>query len=812
MLILKFGSGASFSAESLLKLAGIVKARTPRLVVVSAMAQAKDDLLSLAQAAVSGSVQGKKLAILHSRYLEIASGIAAQRAGPAAEIDLSFAELKDLLVKVKSAGSLTRGMLDAITFRADWLAARMVYSLLEQQGCAVEFVDAKWLILTDSSFGSAHWVEGETRARCERLLGNGELTYIVPGNLAADAEGATTTFGKSGADHTASILSACLKPTELHVYSDSQGMMTADPRLVPDAFEIAEISYAEALEMTHFGASEAFNPAAFQPAMKMKIPLRISSFTNPETPGTRIIDTARHSAYPVRGVASIPQIALISISGPGMPGVTGIAGRMFSALARAEVNVILITQASSELSICCAVSPESAFKGAGALQSEFSAEIVAGLIDAPVVERDMSVIAIVGEEMKRRTGISGRVFSALGRNGVNVVAIAQGSSELNISAVVDSKDRAKALVTIHDAFFLAGIRTVNLFLAGTGLIGGTLLSQIALQRGKLLREHSIRINLIGLANQRTMTIAPEGIDPDSWRQKLAAGEMADLSRFIDKMKRLNLPSVCFCDCTASEILPRRYEEIFASSISIVTPNKRGNAGPLERFTRLKELVKEKDLVYGYETTVGAGLPVIGTLHDLVASGDTISSIEAVLSGTLSYLFNELGTGTRKFSELVLDAKARGYTEPDPRDDLGAVDVARKMLILIREAGLDLGYEDIQIQPLLTKKIAQASRIDAFLEMLPEMDSYYDDLVRDAASRGKVLRYVASIQPHSATLRLKEYSSESPFYNLNGTDNLVMFSTARYSSNPLVVRGPGAGAEVTAGGVFADILKTAHSYL
>jgi len=553
------------------------------------------------------------------------------------------------------------------------------------------------------------------------------------------------------------------------------------------------------------------NPPSLHPLMEAGIPVRLRNCGDIPGQGTRIVPRAQKSPYPVRGLASIPSVSLLSIRGLGLPGVTGIAARMFSALAGAKVNVILITQASSELSICCAINPGDSDSGRKALKREFEFEMEAGLIEEPFLEENLSVIAIVGEQMRQRTGIAGRIFTALGRNGVNVIAIAQGSSELNISVVTRSRDRAKALNVIHDAFFLAGIRTVNLFLAGTGLIGSTLLSQIASQREALLKQHSIRIKLSGIVNSRAMVIDPKGIPVEEWKARILEGEPADMAAFVDVMKAMNLPSACFCDCTASDTPPKFYEGIFGASISIVTPNKRANAGPADRYRALKAKVREKDVIYGYETTVGAGLPVIGTLHDLVACGDSISRIEAVLSGTISFIFNELGKG-RNFSSLVLDAKSRGYTEPDPRDDLGAIDIARKTLILIREAGLPLDYADIAIEPLLPEEMTKAPTVEKFLAMLPGIDTDFAGRVQKAAAQGKVLRYVATITPQGADLSLREYGPESPFYNLGGTDNLVMFNTARYSANPLVVRGPGAGAEVTAGGVFADILKTAQSYL
>nr|HPN03720.1 ACT domain-containing protein [Rectinema sp.] len=495
----------------------------------------------------------------------------------------------------------------------------------------------------------------------------------------------------------------------------------------------------------------------------------------------------------------------------GLPGVAGIAARMFAALASEGINIILITQGSSELSICCAVLPEDAEKGALVLKEEFKYEIGTGTIQSPSIEQDLSVIAVVGEMMKHRAGISGRVFKALGRNGINVVAIAQGSSELNISIVISALDRNKAMCSIHDAFFLAGVRTVNVFLVGTGLIGSTLLTQVAAQHERLFRDRSIRVRIAGIANSRHMLIDSKGIDLENWREALQSGNKTDISAFIREILNLNLQNACFCDCTASEDITHHYETLLSASISIVTPNKRANSGSFSNYQRLVNIARDMDVPYRYETTVGAGLPVIGTIQDLVASGDEILRIEAVLSGTISFIFNNLGKGS-SFSELLAEAKLRGYTEPDPRDDLSAKDIIRKMIILAREAGFSLEESQIQIESLVPKQIIHALSIEEFLALLPEMDEMMRKSCDSASRSGRVLRYVAIVTPMEARLSLSSFGPDSPFYSLSGTDNMVVITSKRYSQNPLVIRGPGAGAEVTAGGVFADILKTAESYL
>ena len=720
-------------------------------------------------------------------------------------------DLSSLLLGISLVRDISPRTLDLLASFGERMSAPIVAHTLSNAGIDAEAIDARELIVTDDKFGAARWLEGETEHKVKDFFATFSRVAVVTGFIASTSEGATTTLGRGGSDFTAGILGACLGAEEIQIWTDVDGIMTADPRAVVDAFVIPEISYLEAMEMSHFGA-KVLHPPTILPAMAKAIPVRIKNTFNPTAPGTLIVRSSAPSTWPVRGIAAIPSISLLLLQGPGLPGVTGIAGRMFAALASASVNAILITQGSSELSICCAVLPQDAERGARALKEEFTYEISAGTIQKPAIESGLSVIAVVGEMMKHRSGISGRVFKALGRNGINVVAIAQGSSELNISIVVGEQDRGKAMSAIHDAFFLAGVRTVNVFLAGTGLIGGTLLSQISAQQARLLKDHSIRVRIAGIANSRKMLVDPNGIDSSTWKTILEAhGQTTDLPEFMKSLRELNLPNACFCDCTASDAPVKYYEDMLATSISVVTPNKRANSGPLRRYERLIELSRSHDVPYRYETTVGAGLPVIGTIQDLVASGDDISRIEAVLSGTISYIFNNLGAATT-FSDLVKRAKQLGYTEPDPRDDLSAKDIARKAIILAREAGYRLSESAVRIDPLIWERISEASTVEDCLAVLPEMDAEMETKRNIAAKQGRVLRYVAVITAREASITLREYGPESPFYSLTGTDNMVVISSKRYSENPLVIRGPGAGAEVTAGGVFADILKTAESYL
>ncbi len=492
-----------------------------------------------------------------------------------------------------------------------------------------------------------------------------------------------------------------------------------------------------------------------------------------------------------------------------MVGVAGVSSRLFGALAKRRISAILITQASSEHSICFAILPKDAASASAAIKEEFGRELDAGLIETPAVEKELSIIAVVGEGMKRTPGISGRVFHSLGRNGINIVAIAQGSSELNISAVIAKADESKALNAIHEAFFLSGVRSVNLFLVGVGLIGGTLLEQLARQREVLSAEHRIRVNLVGVANSRKMCFDRNGIDPAKAKAALDAGEAFDLQGFVSRLKGFNLPNTAFCDCTAGDAVPAVYAELLRSAVPVVTPNKRANSGRYADYRALVDYSRERGIPYLYETTVCAGLPVISTLHDLSLSGDRVRRVEAVLSGTLSFIFNNWD-GSKPFSSLVREAKAKGYTEPDPRDDLNAMDAARKALILARECGMPLEFDAVQIEPILPPSCLAADSVDAFFAELEKADPIFEAKRQAAAAKGRFLRYVAVVEEGKATLSLREAAPGDPFLSLVDADNIVVVTTDRYSSLPLVVKGPGAGAQVTAGGVFADILRIART--
>jgi aspartokinase/homoserine dehydrogenase 1 len=862
MLVLKFGGSSVGSPAAIGNVINIIRdgGGAVAAVVVSAFSGVTDGLIAAARLAagpvtggpVAGDGTGEigdgtgpenpnpgawKLNIrdLRKRHRDTAAHFLDKTALAAAltELDQTLGELTRTLEGVQALGELSAATLDRVMSFGERLSAALLARIFLSQGIGAAYVDTRPLIKTDSAYGRAAIIPGESYRHIRRALGipaqrggAGRPIPVCTGFIGSDSLGHTTTLGRGGSDLSASIIGAALEVEELEIWTDVDGILTADPKLVPNSFLIDTISYVEAMELSHFGAKVIY-PPTIRPSLERGIPIRIRNTFNPASPGTRIVQNAPDGEYPIRGISSMSGIALVRVQGSGMVGVAGFSSRLFGALARRGINIILITQSSSEYSICFAVLPRDAPAALMAIEDEFQREISSAEIEKPVGEDNLSIIAVVGARMKRSSGISGKVFHALGRNGVNVVAIAQGSSELNISAVVARQDEAKALNAIHEAFFLSTVRSVNLFLVGLGLIGGTLVEQIARQKDVLAAEHKIRINLVGAANSAWMIFDGAGIEGTALRSLLtgkgseapgtrrpaprgsAALEPYRLSDFIGRMKALNLPNTAFCDCTASDDVSAAYGSVIRSAIPIVTPNKRANSGTLAYYRELTDYSRERGIPYLYETTVCAGLPVISTLRDLHLSGDRVRRIEAVLSGTLSFIFNNFD-GSKTFSALVREAKARGYTEPDPRDDLNAMDAARKALILARECGMDLEFSAVDIEPILPPACFKAKTVEAFFTELEKSDGAFEKRRTQAADRGELLRYVAVIEEGSARLSLRAEPQGSPFRSLVDSDNVVVITSDRYSKLPMVIKGPGAGAQVTAGGVFADIVRIART--
>ncbi|MCL2043381.1 MAG: bifunctional aspartate kinase/homoserine dehydrogenase I [Treponema sp.] len=830
MKVLKFGGTSVGSLAGVNRIIEILKMSkdTVPVMVVSALSGVTDSLISLARQAAKGETSQKQLGEITARHREMAAIFlkGEDRKKAITENTNLLAELNRILDGIALLGELSPRTLDLVMSFGERLSAALLTCIMNANGIKAIYLDARTMITANNRFGNAQCLYKETYAKIRSFfntahklpvsknLGAGPL-HITTGFIASTADGQTVTLGRGGSDLTAAIFGAALCADEVEIWTDVDGIHTADPRLVKNSFKIDEMLYTEAMEISHFGAKVLFFPT-IKPALEKGIPISIRNTYNPAGTGTRIVSKAAIGEFPIRGISSISNIALVRIQGTGMVGVAGFSARVFSALAGRGISVMLITQSSSEYSICFAVLPHEADHAEIVLAEEFAREIQTGSIEKPVAQKDLSVIAVVGSKMKNTTGTSGRFFHALGRNGINVVAIAQGSSEINISAVIPRHDEAKALNAVHEAFFQSTIRSVNLFLVGTGHIGGTLLDQIASHHKVLGERDKIRINLVGAANVDYMVFSHEGLEPKKTRKMLdsaAAGdsrlEPFNLAAFVDKMISLNLPNACFCDCTASDAIAACYAKILSASISIVTPNKRANSGTLKYYKQLIDYSRERRIPYLYETTVCAGLPVISTLRDLYLSGDNIRRIEAVVSGTLSFIFNNFD-GKKSFSALVREAKAKGYTEPDPRDDLNAMDAARKALILAREWGMSLEFANVSIEPILPPACFKAKTVDAFFTELEKSDAVFEKRRAEAAAKGMALRYVVVIEEGSAKLTLRAEPAGSPFRSLVDSDNMVVITTDRYSKLPIVIKGPGAGAQVTAGGVFADIVRIART--
>lgn len=816
MRVLKFGGSSVGSPDRIKQVIDIISATLERCgrtaVVFSAFQGVTDSLIDTAHKAARGDMDYKKaFAEIKRRHIEAVNSLIGEtdRQQMRSDVNSLLDDLRQVLQGVYLLKELTPKSLDYIMSFGERLSAFTIAGACRSRGIDACFVDSRRLIRTDANFGSAR-VDAEITARqINEFFKDESILYIITGFIGSTAQNETTTLGRGGSDFSASIFGAALDADEIEIWTDVDGVMTADPRKVKKAFPVKSMSYEEAMEMSHFGA-KVIHPPTMRPAMMKNIPLRIKNTFNPSFEGTLVCSLPDDTHQTVTGITSINDISLIRVEGSGMIGAAGIARRIFSAMAEARINIILISQASSEHSICFAVLPGCAKQAREKIASELRYEISEGIINEIVVENELSIIAVVGENMRKTAGIAGRIFQSLGNNGINLVAIAQGSSELNISMVISRHDEAKALNVIHDSFFLSDRKSLNLFVVGTGLIGRTLFQQISNQIEFLYKELMIDLKIAALANSRKMLFDTNGITMEDWEERLfSEGKDCNIDQFISEMKKLNLANSIFVDCTSSELVMSKYLEILSSSISIVTPNKKANSSSHDSYKELHEAARKFNATFLYETNVGAGLPIISTLHDLVLSGDKILKIQGVLSGTLSYIFNTFD-GTSSFTATVRDARDKGFTEPDPRDDLNGMDVARKLLILAREAGFTLELQDISVDNLIPEELRDPKiPVEEFLERLQNYDKYYEGLLSSAKAENKRLRYIAEYCDGKAEIKLTAVDSRHPFYSLSLNDNIVAFTTVYYRQRPIVIQGPGAGAEVTSGGVFADIIRIAN---
>lgn len=813
MKVLKFGGSSVAKPERIRNIVDILKSYYAEgehfTVVFSAFGGVTDMLIQMSELAASGKETYQDLfeefSDRHSKAVEeLLSADYQKEVIP--QLDRNHEVLRNLLHGIFLVREASPRTMDYVLSFGERNAAFIISFVLQQAGIKSAYLDARKIIKTDKKFNSAKVDFELTYQKIRAYYTEHPEVQIVTGFIASAKGGLTTTLGRGGSDYTASLIAAGLKAKVIEIWTDVDGVLTADPRKVKKAFTIKNMTYAEAMEMSHFGAKVIY-PPTIQPALQNQIPLYIKNTFNPTFRGTYISSISDPEGAPVKGISSVSQIALLTLSGSGLFGVPGIAARLFGALAQASINIILITQGSSEHSISFAVEPQSARKAKRQVEEAFQYELDRKIVDPVKIEEDLSVVAIIGENMRYRTGISGRLFQALGKNGINIIAIAQGSSELNISVVIPQSDETKALNALHEAFFLSGTQELHLFMVGVGLIGSTLLKQLKAQTAFLKEKRSLEIKVVGLANTKKMIFAKDGIDLDNWQTPLAESEaVSDLPIFIARMKEMNLTNSIFIDNTANEKIASYYESILEHSISISTPNKIATSSSFLQYQRLKTIANKRGVAFRYETNVGAGLPVISTLNDLIGSGDEILQIQGVLSGSLSYIFNHF-TGERPFSKIVAEAKELGYTEPDPRTDLSGMDVRRKILILAREAGWPLEQEDVKVASILPPAVEAAESVDEFFTELAAHNDHFENLRATAAADGKVLRMIASLdESGKARIALETVGTDSPFYFLSGSDNMIVFVTARYQDRPLVVRGPGAGAEVTAAGVFAEIIS------
>lgn len=810
MKILKFGGTSVGSLDALKNVKSIVEKEfnqtEPLIIVCSAFSGITNSLLLAADEALAQNDFSEILKVAEDRHYQIIAGLLPRTSqNPLLMmVKVSFNEIEDILFSVKNLGELSGRIKDRLLAYGEQMSSKIIVTYLQAENFPANYTDARELIVTDSNFGNVSVDFIQTNENLKNWNLENQI-YVVTGFIAKDKNQDTTTLGRGGSDYTAAILGSGLKATEIQIWTDVDGFMTADPRLVKNAFSQPELSYQEAMEMSYFGAKVIYPPTMI-PAIESQIPIYIKNTFNPENPGTLIHQKSEISKGLIKGIVSIEKTCLVNITGNGMIGMKGFSGRLFNALAKYDVNVILITQASSEHSISFVVNFDDEKKAGKAIREEFEFEIDANKIDEPQFNNELSILSVVGENMKKTRGISGKFFSALGKNGINIIAIAQGSSELNISAVIERNELSKALNVVHDSLLLSPVKTFNVMFAGTGNIGKELFKQLKIQEENLKENHQIKINVVGVTNSRQMIISDgESLNFDLNVILDKNLEKANMEDFINSISNKNLPNLVFVDNTSSEEVVNHYPQLFENNISVVTCNKKGNSSSYEQYSKFKRLARKNNVSFLYETNVGAGLPILRTLNDLWISGDEILKIEAILSGTISYIFNNY-VGDKTFAEVVRTAQELGYTEPDPRDDLNGMDFSRKMLILGREIGLPLEMSDVNIKDFLPEVCLKADSIPSFYEELEKNEPYFSAFKNEAENSGKKLRLIGILEDGKISIEVKMVDANHAFYGLSGSDNIISFTTSRYKNTPLVVKGPGAGAEVTAAGVFADLVR------
>jgi aspartokinase/homoserine dehydrogenase 1 len=811
MKVLKFGGTSVANAQNIKLVLAIVskKAADEKLViVVSAFSKITDMLLIASKKAAAGDESFKELLIeIEKQHLDTLKELipVSEQSSLLSHIKRIVNHLETLLDGCFLLGELSLRTADTILSFGELLSSYIIAEALKQNFKNSSYKDSRELIKTNSNFGKAAVNFEITNELINDFFASSEAqVVVVPGFIAASLNGINTTLGRGGSDYTAAIIAGALQANELQIWTDVNGMFTANPQLVKQAQPIAFISYQEAMELSHFGAKVLY-PPTIQPVLKKNIPILIKNTFEPEAEGTYISNQEIVHANPVKGISHIDKITLITLEGPGMIGVSGSSKRLFEVLSNQNLNVIFITQASSEHSICIGILNADAAIAEEAINSAFEIEIAQNKIDPCIVEKNLCIIALVGENMKNHQGLSGRMFSTLGKNNVNIRAIAQGASERNISAVIDERDVKKALNSLHENFFEENTKQLNLFVMGVGNVGEKFIEQIHQQKKFLKENLKINLRVIALSNSRKMHFDEEGISLKEWQFLLETGEDADKEKFIENVKNYNLRNSIFVDITANEGISKTYEHFLKRNIAVVTCNKIACASEYDNYKILKKLSQQFNAPFLFETNVGAGLPVIDTVKNLVASGDKVNKIQAVLSGSLNFIFNNFDE-KNSFHDVVKEAGVQGFTEPDPKIDLSGIDVARKILILIRESGYKMEIDEIINESFMPAECLNTITNEAFFESLKEHASHFEALYEEALIKDSRLKYVAQFENGKANVSLRFIPKDHPFYNLEGKDNIVLFFTDRYIDQPLLIKGAGAGADVTAAGIFADVIR------